>query len=89
MVSAAVPGKRWLPGRLRVRAGRFLTGWAAAAGQRLRPARPALANLASMPLTAAGLGLFDYGVFRLGVTAGCMVTAGTLVLLEHLIADEA
>jgi hypothetical protein len=89
MVSATVPGKRRLPGRLRVLSGRFLAARAAAAGRLLRPARPALANLASMPLTAAGLGLFDYGVFRLGVTAGVMVTAGSLVLLEHLIADEA
>lgn len=89
MVSATVPGKRRLPGRLRVLSGRFLSARAAAARRLLRPARPALANLASMPLTAAGIGLADYAVFRIGVTAGCMVTAVSLAVLEHLIADEA
>lgn len=86
-VVTAPGGARWLPGKAaRARAAGQLRRLAA---RLLRPARPVLANLASMPLTAAGLGLFDYSVFRIGVTAGCMVTAGSLVLLEHLIADEA
>lgn len=47
----------------------------------------ALKNLASMPLTVAGLAAFDWGVFTVSTTAGLMTGGLLLVALEWLIAD--
>jgi hypothetical protein len=58
------------------------------AGCLVRPHRAALANLASMPLTVAGAACINIGVFTASVIAGWIVTGVSLVLLEHLIADE-
>lgn len=58
------------------------------ASRLVRPHRAALANLAQIPLTVAGIGCFDAGVFVANLIAGLMVTGLSLVLLEHLIADE-
>lgn len=61
---------------------------AAFAARLVAPHRPALANLASMPLTAAGFGLVDFAAFHIAHGWGWLVTGLSLVLLEHLIADE-
>lgn len=55
-----------------------------------RPVRAPLANLASVPLHAAGLGVFDFAAFHLPDPGfwGWAVTAASLVWLEHVIADE-
>lgn len=52
------------------------------------PHRAALANLASIPLTVAGIGCVDAGVFVANTIAGLLVTGVSLILLEHAIADE-
>ena len=52
------------------------------------PHRAALANLMSMPLTLAGAGCIDTGVFYASTVAGWIITGLSLVVLEHLIADE-
>ena len=53
-----------------------------------KPARPALANLASVPLHVAGLGCIDAAAFTGNVIAGLVVTGLSLIWLEHVIADE-
>lgn len=55
-----------------------------------RPARAPLANLASVPLHAAGLGVADFAAFRLPDSGfwGWAVTAASLIWLEHVIADQ-
>jgi hypothetical protein len=58
------------------------------AGRLIRPARSVLANAAQIPLTIAGLGCIDAGVFTVSLTAGLIATGLTLIGLEHLIADE-
>lgn len=60
-----------------------LTGKAAIA-----PHKASLANLWSIPLTVAGVGCVDTGVFFASVVAGWIVTGLSLILLEHVIADE-
>ncbi len=52
------------------------------------PHRVSLANLASIPLTVAGIGCVDYAAFHLGSGWGWLVTGLSLILLEHMIADE-
>lgn len=54
----------------------------------LSPARPALLNLVSIPLTVAGIGFIDTGVFIASTVAGWIVTGVSLLVLEHMIADE-
>jgi hypothetical protein len=54
----------------------------------LRPAKPVLANLASVPLTVAGLGCADFAAFHLAHGWGWLVTGASLMWLEHVIADE-
>lgn len=73
--SAHRPQKRWKP-------------LADAALWLLRPARPVLANLASVPLHVAGLGCIDAAAFEGNLIAGLVVTGLSLIWLEHVIADE-
>jgi hypothetical protein len=82
MAVAAIPGYV-KPGfaRLLRRGNRFVTGL-------LTPARPVLANLASIPLTVAGWACIDAGMFAANTVAGLIVTGITLMVLEHQIADE-
>jgi hypothetical protein len=54
----------------------------------LSPARPALGNLASIPLTVAGWGLVSACAFQAGTTLGLGVSGVVLMVLEHQIADE-
>lgn len=56
----------------------------------VKPARAPLANLAQVPMHAAGLGLFDFAAFHLPDPGfwGWAVTAASLVWLEHVIADQ-
>lgn len=59
-----------------------------AAEKLMTPAKPVLVNLASIPLTVAGIGLIDVGVFYASTIAGFIITGITLIVLEHLAADE-
>lgn len=52
------------------------------------PHRAALTNLADIPLTAAGTGCIDYAAWHLGTGWGWLVTGISLLVLEHLIADD-
>ena len=63
--------------------GRFLSRLA-------KPVRAPLANLASVPLHAAGLGCADFAAFHLPDPGfwGWAVVAASLAWLEHVIADE-
>lgn len=81
MATAALPLRRTLLSRLRKEAGR-------AAGRLLTPAKPVLTNLASIPFTLAGFGCIDFAAFHLAHGWGWLVTGGSLMLLEHMIADE-
>lgn len=66
-------------------AGRACRRLAAAAA---RPHRAALANLRAIPLTVAGAASMDFAAFHIGHGWGWLATGISLVLLEHLIADE-
>jgi hypothetical protein len=62
---------------------------AAASKKRLSaPHRAVLRRLGEIPLTVGGLGCIDTGVFQASTVAGWIVTGLSLILLEHLIADE-
>ncbi len=54
----------------------------------LRPAKPVLANLATIPLTVAGFGCLDAAAFMWNTIAGLAAAGVLLIVLEHLIADE-
>jgi hypothetical protein len=54
----------------------------------LQPAKPVLANAASIPLTIAGIGCIDAGISLFSFRIGLIVTGLSLMWLEHLIADE-
>jgi hypothetical protein len=79
--SLARPGRPLL-GRLASEAGRL-------ARRLLSPAKPALGNLASIPLTVAGWACVAAGVFAVSTTAGLISGGVILMVLEHQIADEA
>lgn len=59
------------------------------AGKALTPHRASLTRLAQIPLTVAGVGCVDYSAFHWASGWGWLVTGLSLVLLEHLIADDA
>lgn len=61
---------------------------ARAAARRLAPVRPVAANLASVPLTVAGLASIDFAAFHLAHGWGWLVTGLSLMWLEHVAADE-
>ena len=73
-----------------------LRGLAASAGSAVRfvtkaavkPHRAALANLLHMPLTVAGVSVIDFAAFHIGHGWGFLVTGVSLIVLEHVIADE-
>ena len=54
----------------------------------LKPARPALANLAAMPLHVTGLGCIDFAAFHLPHGWGWLTVGASLIWLEHVLADE-
>ena len=54
----------------------------------VKPHRAALANLLHMPLTVAGVACADFAAFHYIHMIGWAVTAVSLIVLEHLIADE-
>jgi hypothetical protein len=54
----------------------------------LSPVRAPLANLLHMPLTAAGTASVDFAAFHIGHGWGWLITGLSLMVLEHLIADE-
>lgn len=53
-----------------------------------RPHRASLRRLTEMPLTVAAVPLADFAAFHVGHGWGFLATAVSLVITEHLIADE-
>jgi hypothetical protein len=87
VTTAALPAPRRHP------FARKLADWAQVAARAVArrawtPHKAALASLADIPLTVAGLGCIDAGVFVANMVAGLIVTGVSLMWLEHLIADE-
>ncbi len=81
-VSLPRPGtRRSLLGKLSSEAGRL-------ARRLLSPAKPALGNLASIPLTVAGWALISACAFAVSTVLGLGVSGVVLMVLEHQIADE-
>ena len=78
------------PARRRTRASAAALGSRVSAlGARLlAPHKAALRNLAGIPLTVAAAGCVDAAGFVHSVFAGLIVTAASLVYIEHVIADE-
>jgi hypothetical protein len=58
------------------------------AAQVITPARPVLRNLAKIPFTVAAFAVGDAGAFIELHGFGYLITAMSLFLLEHMIADE-
>jgi hypothetical protein len=81
---AAVPLRRLASRRARPR----LQALSRSIARMVKPARPAIANVASMPLHVAGLGCIDFAAFHWAHSWGWLVTGVSLMWLEHVIADE-
>lgn len=75
------------PLSLRSRAKR-LSRYATRVQRWLSPAKPVLANLASIPFTVAGFGFLAAATYAWNTTVGLASTGVLLIVLEHLIADE-
>ena len=54
----------------------------------ITPHKAALGRLADIPLTVAGIGCIDFAAFHIAHGWGWLVTGASLILLEHLIADD-
>ena len=73
-----------------------LRGLAASAGSAVRfvtkaavkPHRAALATLKDIPLTVAGIAGIDFAAFHYVHMIGWAVTGVSLIVLEHIIADD-
>jgi hypothetical protein len=68
---------------------RLASGAGQVARRLLNPAKPALGNLASIPLTVAGWALISACAFQVSTTLGLGASGIVLMVLEHQIADEA
>lgn len=71
-------------GRLRT-ARRWVT---AAAAKALSPHKASLVRLTEIPLTVMGAGCIDAAAFVGNTIAGLVVTGISLIIVEHLIADD-
>ena len=54
----------------------------------VRPHKAALANLKDMPLTVLGVAGVDFAAFHYVHMIGWLVTGISLIVVEHIIADE-
>lgn len=76
------------PSRLTTLTIRAAAAIGAAAQRVTSPHKAAVANLLHIPLTVTGTACIDYAAFHLGAGWGWLVTGLSLVLVEHIIADE-
>ena len=60
----------------------------AVAVKAVTPHKAAIRRLADIPLTVAGIGCIDFAAFHIAHGWGWLVAGISLVLLEHLIADD-
>lgn len=54
----------------------------------IAPHKATLTNLKDIPLTIAGTGCVDFAAFHLAHGWGWLVTGMSLILLEHIIAED-
>lgn len=54
----------------------------------ITPHKASLARLADMPLTAIGAVCIDFAGFHLGHGWGWLITGLSLLIVEHMIADD-
>lgn len=54
----------------------------------VKPHKAALANLKAIPLTVAGTASIDFAAFHIAHGWGFLITGVSLIILEHIIADE-
>lgn len=59
-----------------------------AAQSLIEPHRASLSTLRDIPLTVAGTGSIDFAAFHLAHGWGWLVTGISLILLEHVIAED-
>ena len=88
MVTATIPaGSPW---HVRAKAvfAVVLSTVTTVAGSAVKPHKAAIARLADIPLTVAGIGCVDFAGFHIAHGWGWLITGLYLVLLEHLIADD-
>ena len=75
-------------GRLAARLKRAGTAVATLAQRAVKPHRLALAKLGEMPLFLLGTSGVDFAAFHLNHGVGWLVTGLSLILIEHMAADE-
>lgn len=74
--------------RLRGHATSAASAVKSAAAAAVTPHKAAVRRLADIPLTLAGAGCIDFAAFHIAHGWGWLVTGISLVLLEHVIADD-
>jgi len=86
LVTAAIPAER---PRRSARVLRAVLGTAKGLAVRaVTPHKASLSRLADMPLTALGTAGINFAAFHVGHGWGWLVTGVSLIVVEHLIADE-
>ena len=88
MATVAVPGGGTRRISARVLSATRTTA-AKAAKIALTPHKAALANLRDMPLTVAGVAGIDFAGWHISHGWGWLITGVSMIIVEHLIADEA
>lgn len=76
------------PGRIRAFLKRFASTSSKVIATMAKPHRAALTNLTHMPLTVLGTTGIDFAAFHLAHGWGWLVTGISLIILEHMVADE-
>lgn len=80
------PG-RWRR-KLAILAGPVASVFAFIAASAVKPHKASLRRLADMPLTVIGTGAIDFAAFHVAHGWGWLVTGASLMVIEHLIADN-
>lgn len=75
--------------RLSTVVGLFATAVLVFGKRAIEPHKASLRNLQQIPLTVMGIASIDFSTFQLGQFWGFLATGLSLIVLEHLIADEA
>jgi hypothetical protein len=86
VASLALPARK--PSAIRSWAGRAALAAAGIAKAAVRPHQASLRRLADIPLTAAGTVFIDFAGFHISHGWGWLILGASLVVLEHLIADD-
>ena len=78
------------PGHARLRglAATIASAAGTIASRAVKPHRAALATLKDIPLTVAGIAGIDFAAFHYVHMIGWAVTGVSLIVLEHIIADD-